>query len=137
MGRNADFVQATEQIFANALVEHTFAVDHGLLFRIKGGGIILKVDNYCAWLWTLIENLGLTFIYAGSPAVHGENPHRRPNCSTCLARRPHSPRRTYPVWIIALPLGLNVATHNNEYGLIMVDLPVAHGYLGSVNFDLE
>ena len=41
---------------------------------VEGGGIILEVHDHRARLWALIENLGLAFIDARAPAVHGENP---------------------------------------------------------------
>jgi hypothetical protein len=34
-------------------------------------------------------------------------------------------------------LGQIGAAHNKQYGVIRVDLPVAHGYLGAMIFDLE
>ena len=74
MGGQAKFIQALENEFRNALVEHALAFYHGLFLGVEGGGVILEVHNNGVRLRTLIENLGLAFIDARAPAVHGENP---------------------------------------------------------------
>ena len=70
MGRHADRVQLHHQIFADAIVEHALAVEHGLLGGVEGGGVVLEILDQRSGLGPLIEDLGLALVNHAA-AFHG------------------------------------------------------------------
>ena len=55
------------------VVEHALPVDHLVLLRVEGRGVVLEVLNQSAGLGALIENLGLAFVDAAA-AIHWDQP---------------------------------------------------------------
>ena len=74
-GRHAEFVESGENQFRDSIVEHTFAVDDGLLGSVESGRVVLVVNDDGAGLRTLIEDLRLSLIDPRPLGVHLHNPH--------------------------------------------------------------
>ena len=70
MGRDPDGVQLGHQVFADAVVQHTLAVERGLLGGIESGGVVLEILDDGAGLRSFIEDLGLAFVDLAA-AFHG------------------------------------------------------------------
>ena len=89
MGRHADRAQLGHQIFADAVVEHALAVEHGFLRRVERGGVVLEILDQRAGLGPLVEDLGLAFV-DHAPALHCAflcRQKRENGDSTCGPRR--------------------------------------------------
>jgi 2-oxoisovalerate dehydrogenase E1 component len=71
VGRDADVVEAREDIFADAVVDHALAVDRALLLGVEGGGVVLEILDQRARFRPFVEDLGLAFV---DLAATGHNP---------------------------------------------------------------
>src|SRR5579883_720913 len=75
MGGHADFVQAAENIFRNAVVQHTLALEALEFLGVEGGGVVFEMLDERAGLGAFIKNFRLSFIDATAAVViHGRPP---------------------------------------------------------------
>ena len=73
MGRDSDIIEVLEDVFGNPVIEDALAFDHLMLFRVKGGRIILEVLDQRSGLRSFIQDLRLAFVDAAT-AAHGGVP---------------------------------------------------------------
>ena len=71
MGGQAKIVKAGENQLRNSVVENPLTINHGLLFGVKGGGVIFKVNNQGVRLGAFIQNFGFAFINTFATGFHG------------------------------------------------------------------
>mmetsp|Transcript_18160 Transcript_18160/g.28355 ORF Transcript_18160/g.28355 Transcript_18160/m.28355 type:complete len:304 (-) Transcript_18160:63-974(-) len=62
VGWHADLAKAGHEILAQAVVQHTFAINDVFLFRVEGGGVVFEVLHDGARLRAFKQNLGFAFI---------------------------------------------------------------------------
>ena len=66
VGWDADMRQPGEYVFADAIIDHAFAIDRALFLRVERGGIVFEILNQSSRLWAFIQDLGLAFIQFGA-----------------------------------------------------------------------
>ena len=82
MGRHADRIELRHQIFADAVIEHTLALDHRFLGGVESRGVVLEVLDNRSRLGALVEDFGLALV-DHAPAFHrfGSRPEVRSTLS--------------------------------------------------------
>jgi hypothetical protein len=68
---DADRVQASHHVLADAVVDHALAFEDGLLLGVEGGGVVLEVLDQGARLGALVQDLGLAFVDLLAAGGHG------------------------------------------------------------------
>ena len=73
MRRDADVVQALEDVLGDTVVQNAFAFNHFVLLGVERGRVVLEVLDQGPRLRSLVEDFGLAFINS-SAAVHAMQP---------------------------------------------------------------
>ena len=66
--RHPDLIETLEDVFGDAVVEHTLAFDHLVLLGVEGGGVVLEMLDQRTRFRALVEDLRLAFIDAATAA---------------------------------------------------------------------
>src|SRR5262245_9708040 len=86
---HTDVVELQENVLRNAVVEHAFTLNQGVLLVVEGRRIVLEMLDQRAGLRPLVEHLGLALIDT-TPPVHPRGPRNGVAWDCCLIQTERS-----------------------------------------------
>ena len=67
---DTDRGQTRHEEFGKAIVEDALAIQNGVLLRVKRSGVVLKILDQRAGLWSFVKDLRLAFINLAAAGHH-------------------------------------------------------------------